>query len=63
MLIAVLANTYAEFDSKSNGLYLSMILMQRDELIYDESYGAFLAAIPPINIIQIPVLPLALVLR
>ena len=35
LIIAILANTYAIFDSKSIGLYLSKILMSRDEMAYD----------------------------
>jgi len=49
LIIAILANTYNLFDLRSTGLYLSEILNKRDELLYDESYGSFLAAIPPIN--------------
>lgn len=51
LIIAILANTYNIFDTKSNGLYLSKILSTRDELTYDDSYGAFLSAMPPINFI------------
>lgn len=49
LIIAILANTYNTFDTKSNGLYLSKILNIRDEMTYDESFGAFLAAVPPFN--------------
>lgn len=49
LIIAILANTYNIFDTRSNGLYLSKILATRDELTYDESYGAFLSSMPPIN--------------
>jgi len=51
LIIAILANTYQMFDDRSNGLFLSKILSTRDELTYDESYGCFLAAPPPINAI------------
>lgn len=63
LIIAILANTYSIFENNSNGLYLSKILTTRDEMIYDESYGAFLAAMPPLNFLQIPFIPLILVLR
>ena len=63
LIIAVLANTYETFDSRSNGLYLSKILQTRDELNYDISYGAILSAAPPINAIQIPFVPVMSVLR
>jgi UDP-N-acetylmuramyl pentapeptide phosphotransferase/UDP-N-acetylglucosamine-1-phosphate transferase len=63
LIIAILANTYNIFDGKSNGLYLSKILMSRDEMLYDESYGAFLSAMPPINFVHLPALPFAMVLR
>lgn len=63
LIIAILANTYNIFDSKSNGLYLSKILMSRDEMIYDENYGSFLSAMPPLNFVQIPALPLAIFMR
>ena len=62
-IIAILSNTYNIFDNRSNGLYLSKILSTRDELNYDHSYGAFLSSIPPINIIQLPCIPLALIFR
>lgn len=32
LIIAILANTYNMFDTKSSGLYLSKILNTRDEL-------------------------------
>ena len=63
LIIAILANTYNIFDSRSNGLFLSKILATRDELIYDDSYGAFLSALPPTNAVQLPFIPLALYFR
>jgi len=60
LIIAILANTYNMFDLRSNGLYLSKILNTRGELLFDENYGAFLAGIPPFNIVQVPFIPLAL---
>ena len=63
LIIAILANTYNIFDDRSNGLYLSKILVSRDELIYDDCYGSFLSAMPPVNAIQIPFIIPALVLR
>ena len=51
LLIAMLSNTYNLFDSKSNGLYLSKILVSRDEMTYNESYGSFIIAIPVINLL------------
>lgn len=63
LIIAILANTYNTFDSRSNGLYLSKILITRDELNYDKSYGAILSATPPINAIQVPFVPAFLFLR
>ena len=63
LIIAILANTYNIFDTKSNGLYLSKILSTRDELTYDHSYGVFLSAMPPINFIQFPFIPMSLLLR
>lgn len=63
LIIAILANTYNIFDTKSNGLYLSKILSTRDELTYDQSYGAFLSAMPPINFIQFPFVPPTMFMR
>jgi hypothetical protein len=63
LIIAILANTYNLFDSKSNGLFLSKILISRDEMLYDDSYGAFLTQMPPLNAIQLPFLVPALVFR
>jgi len=63
LIIAILANTYTIFDERSNGLYLSKILVSRDEMNYDPSYGSFLSAMPPLNLIQVIFVPIALVLR
>ena len=63
LIVAILANTYNVFDQRSAGLYLSKILMSRDELNYDVNFGAFLCALPPLNLIQLPFLPVALYLR
>ena len=63
LMLAILANTYNIFETKSNGLYLSKILSTRDELTYDYSYGAFLSAMPPLNIIQFGFIPMSLYLR
>jgi hypothetical protein len=56
-MIAVLADTYYTFDSKSNGLYLSKILNSRDEMTYEPSFGAFLVSLPPVSGVQIFFLP------
>lgn len=63
LIVAILANTYNIFDTRSNGLFLSKILASRDELIYDENYGSFLCAMPPVNALQIPFIPLSLYIR
>lgn len=62
-LIAALANTYSLFEHGSQGLYLSKILMSRDELTYDKNYGAFLASQPPFNFPLIFFIPFALYLK
>jgi len=63
LVIAILANTYSEFESGSTGLYLSKILSTRDEVEYDQNYGAFLSAMPPINILQFPFIAPAMTMR
>lgn len=63
LIIAILANTYNLFDARSNGLFLSKILISRDEMIYDDNYGAFLVQMPPLNVIQLPFFLPALFLR
>ena len=63
LIIAILANTYNLFDLRSTGLYLSKILNTRGELLYEENYGAYLAAVPPLNVIQVPFIPIALIMR
>jgi len=62
-IIAILSNTYNIFDNRSNGLYLSKILSTREEMNYDPSYGGFLSAMPPINLVQAPFVPIALFLK
>ena len=51
LIVAILANTYSTYESGSTGLYLSKILSTRDEVEYDANFGAFLSAMPPINLI------------
>jgi len=63
LMIAILANTYNIFDQRSSGLYLSKILMSRDEMTFEVNFGAFLCALPPLNLIQFPFLPVALTMR
>ena len=63
LIIAILANTYSNFESGSTGLYLSKILSTRDEVEYDENYGAFLSAMPPINVLQLPFIVPAMSMR
>jgi hypothetical protein len=60
LVIAILSNTYNKNDPKSKGLYLSKILSTRDELLYDQKYGAFLSSLVPFNVLTIPFVPLAL---
>jgi hypothetical protein len=62
LIIAMLANTYNIFDGRSNGLFLSKILITRDEMNYDSNYGAFFSSMPPLNCVQAPFFPLAVVL-
>lgn len=60
LIIAILSNTFNMFDTKSTGLYLSKILNSRDEMTYDENYGAFLLTMTPLNIVTLPFVPYAL---
>ena len=62
-LESVLTQTYSTYNSKSNALFLSKILSTRDEMTYDPHYGAFIAQLPPLNLIVMPLVPLALVLK
>ena len=59
-MIAILSNTYQLFDTKSNGLFLSKILTSRDEMAFDENYGAFLLTMSPINLVVLPFVPYAI---
>jgi|APSaa5957512535_1039671.scaffolds.fasta_scaffold20972_4 hypothetical protein len=49
------------FDTKSSGLYLSKILQSRDEMKFDENYGAFLLTMTPLNCIVLPFVPYAMI--
>jgi len=62
-IIAIFADTYGTFDSRSSGLYLSEILKSRGELADNDSFGGFFAPIPPINAIQIPFIPISFCFR
>ena len=54
LIIAILSNTYNMFDTKSTGLYLSKILNSRDDLAFDENYGACLLQMAPLNLLVYP---------
>lgn len=60
LIIAILSNTYNQFDTKSTGLYLSKILNARDEMTADENYGAFLLTMSPLNLVVVPFVPYAM---
>ena len=60
LIIAILSNTYNMFDTKSAGLYLSKILNSRDEMSFNENYGAFLLCMIPLNMVNLPFIPYAL---
>lgn len=60
LIIAILSNTYNMFDTKSKGLFLSKILNSRDEMAYDENYGAILLTMTPLNIVTLPFVPYAM---
>jgi hypothetical protein len=57
LIIAILSNTYNMFDTKSIGLYLSKILQARDDMEFDENYGALLLCMAPLNFIVLPFVP------
>jgi len=61
LIIAILSNTYNQFDTKSGGLYLSKILNARDEMAFDPNYGAFLLIMAPLNIMVLPFVPMAMI--
>lgn len=60
LMIAVLSNTYQLFDKKATGLFLSKILTSRDDMAFDENYGAFLLTMTPVNVVVLPFVPYAL---
>ena len=63
LLIAILSNVFNVFENLSMGLFLSKILSTRESLENDEYYGAFISAIVPFNILVLPFIPFALILR
>ena len=60
LIISVLSNTYNIFEARSTGLYLCKILNARDEMAFDQNYGAFLLCMTPLNIVNLPFVPYAL---
>lgn len=63
LMIAILSNTYNMFDTKSTGLYLSKILQARDDMQFDENYGALLLTMAPMNCVVLPFVPYALIAK
>jgi hypothetical protein len=62
-MIAILSNTYQIFDKKASGLFLSKILTSRDDMAFDENYGAFLLTMTPINVVVLPFVPYAIMTK
>lgn len=54
LIIAILSNTYNEFEPDSLGLFLSKILQTRGEMQYDSKYGAFMSQMTPLNAAILP---------
>ena len=63
LIIAILSNTYNMFENKASGLFLSKILISRDEMTFDENYGAFLLTMTPLNVVIFPFLPYGLLTK
>ena len=63
LIIAILSNTYQQFDQKATGLYLSKILNARDYMAFNENYGAFLLIMAPMNIVILPFVPFAMFMK
>ena len=63
LIIAILSNTYNQFDTKSTGLYLSKILNARDDMTFDDHYGAIILSMTPLNALVLPVVPFALFVK
>ena len=63
LIIAILSNTYNLYDPFSNALFLSKILAERDMLLYDEYYGAFLQSMSPVNALTLPLVPFAILME
>mmetsp|Transcript_17619 Transcript_17619/g.27255 ORF Transcript_17619/g.27255 Transcript_17619/m.27255 type:complete len:202 (+) Transcript_17619:2322-2927(+) len=60
LIIAILSNTYNQFDTKATGLYLSKILNARDEMTFDNHYGAILLTMTPLNAVVLLFVPYAI---
>ena len=57
-LIAILSNTYRIFTDVQIGLYLRKVLYLRQRINYVENYSWIVSAVPPLNIIMFPIIPL-----
>lgn len=60
LILSSLSNIFSSFQSHSEGLYLSMILSQREEKLPNDVYDAFILGISPLNIVTVPFLPYAI---
>ena len=63
LIIAILSNTFNQYESLSTGLFLTKILSTRDQFESDEYYGAFISGLVPFNIIVIPFAPIAFFMK
>ena len=59
-LVAVLSNTYRILTDVQIGLYLRKVLYLRQRISYDEKYSWIVSAVPPLNILFFPIIPLVL---
>ena len=63
LLIAILSNTYTEFQPKSQALYYLEMAKLNNTKRWDQNYGALISAVPYFDLFLLPFIPFYIFLR
>ena len=63
LLIAIMSDTYAKFNDLRTGLYFRGMIRAIPGYKYDSRYGCLVTAVPPLNILLLPLIPFFMIMK
>lgn len=63
LLIAIMSDTYSKFSELKAGLYFTGIIRAIPVYQYDNKYAALITAVPPFNILVLPLIPVLMMVK